>query len=166
MINILTAYNINVKLQQAPLYLIYNHYPAFTPVCHIIGDIMVQHLLRLLSIICLVLGVYTIMSGFFGFDTALPERRDGTQGGSKFQSSSTNDTFALSGIGAGEEEDLAVYTWGENYDDGLLDGGDTFNDETFGDAGPVGKAISWLVECWALNRWFRPRFFFLRATSP
>ncbi|KAI0675738.1 topoisomerase II-associated protein PAT1 [Trametes maxima] len=41
------------------------------------------------------------------------------------------------------QEDLAVYTWGEeSYDglgDALLEGGDELNDETFGLSGPVGK---------------------------
>jgi DNA topoisomerase 2-associated protein PAT1 len=44
--------------------------------------------------------------------------------------------------GSGGGEDLAVYTWGEeSYDglgDALLEGGDDFNDETFGGSGPVG----------------------------
>lgn len=82
------------------------------------------------------------MSGFFGFDTALPERKDALhpQQGFGFQPSNANETFALTGVGAGEEEDLAVYTWGENYDDALLDGGDDFNDETFGGVGDVGKS--------------------------
>jgi DNA topoisomerase 2-associated protein PAT1 len=42
-----------------------------------------------------------------------------------------------------EQEDIAVYTWGEeSYDDlgdALLEGGDELNDETFGGSGPVGK---------------------------
>lgn len=75
------------------------------------------------------------MSGFFGFDTALPER-GGQGGGAKqqfqgFQSSNVDQTFALGG--AGEEEDLAVYTWGEGMGGGLMEGGDDMNDETFGD---------------------------------
>ncbi|KAI0046018.1 hypothetical protein FA95DRAFT_1680073 [Auriscalpium vulgare] len=41
------------------------------------------------------------------------------------------------------EEDLAVYTWGEeSYDglgDALLEGGDELNDETFGSSGAVGR---------------------------
>jgi len=43
----------------------------------------------------------------------------------------------------GEQEDLAVYTWGEDSYDGLGDalqeGGDELNDETFGGTGEVGK---------------------------
>jgi DNA topoisomerase 2-associated protein PAT1 len=42
-----------------------------------------------------------------------------------------------------EQEDLAVYTWGEeSYDelgDALLEGGDELNDETFGGTEQVGK---------------------------
>jgi len=48
--------------------------------------------------------------------------------------------------GKGEQEDLAVYTWGEDsYDelgDALLEGGDELNDETFGGTGEVGKFLS------------------------
>jgi DNA topoisomerase 2-associated protein PAT1 len=40
------------------------------------------------------------------------------------------------------DEDVAVYTWGEESYDGLGDalqeGGDDLNDETFGTAGPIG----------------------------
>jgi DNA topoisomerase 2-associated protein PAT1 len=43
----------------------------------------------------------------------------------------------------GPDEDLAVYTWGEDSYDGLGDalqeGGDDLNDETFGSVGTVGK---------------------------
>ena len=43
-------------------------------------------------------------------------------------------------------EDLAVYTWGEESYDGLGDalqeGGDELNDETFGSTGPIGDACS------------------------
>jgi DNA topoisomerase 2-associated protein PAT1 len=42
-----------------------------------------------------------------------------------------------------QEEDLAVYTWGEESYDGLSDalqeGGDELNDETFGGTGEVGE---------------------------
>jgi hypothetical protein len=45
--------------------------------------------------------------------------------------------------GKKEQEDLAVYTWGEESYDGLGDalqeGGDELNDETFGEAGQVGE---------------------------
>ena len=41
------------------------------------------------------------------------------------------------------DEDIAVYNWGaEDYDglgNALQEGGDDFNDETFGGTGPVGK---------------------------
>lgn len=43
----------------------------------------------------------------------------------------------------GPDEDLAVYTWGEDSYDGLGDalqeGGDDLNDETFGSVGAVGQ---------------------------
>ncbi|KZT65665.1 hypothetical protein DAEQUDRAFT_731228 [Daedalea quercina L-15889] len=49
----------------------------------------------------------------------------------------------LEGEGRGPQEDIAVYTWGEQGFDGLGDqlqeGGDELNDETFGGAGEVGK---------------------------
>src|ERR1700761_3841303 len=42
-----------------------------------------------------------------------------------------------------EQENVAVYTWGEDSYDGLgnalLEGGDELNDETFGGTGEVGK---------------------------
>ena len=42
-----------------------------------------------------------------------------------------------------EQEDLAVYTWGEDsYDvlgDAVLEGGDELNDETFGSTEDIGK---------------------------
>ncbi|KAK7686235.1 hypothetical protein QCA50_010455 [Cerrena zonata] len=45
--------------------------------------------------------------------------------------------------GGGQQEDVAVYTWGEESYDGLGDalqeGGDELNDETFGGGGSVGK---------------------------
>jgi hypothetical protein len=44
----------------------------------------------------------------------------------------------------GEQEDLAVYTWGEDSYDGLGDalqeGGDELNDETFGGTGEIGES--------------------------
>ena len=46
----------------------------------------------------------------------------------------------------GPDEDLAVYTWGEDSYDGLGDalqeGGDDLNDETFGSVGTVGQYFS------------------------
>ncbi len=81
------------------------------------------------------------MSSFFGFSTELPERRVPSTGGQQFSgfpASSTKETFALSG--AGEEEDLAVYTWGEGLDNNLLEGGDDLNDETFGGSGNVSES--------------------------
>ena len=82
------------------------------------------------------------MSGFFGFPTELPERRgpplnQPSLGG--LQAANAQDTFAFSGAAAGEEEDIAVYTWGEGLNDDPLDGGDDdLNDETFGGEGVVG----------------------------
>lgn len=82
-----------------------------------------------------------IMS-FFGFDSALPERRDGPphQQQQRGRFATDNDTaFALPG--AGEEEDLAVYTWGEGMGGTLLEGGDELNDETFGNLGDLGECL-------------------------
>ena len=49
----------------------------------------------------------------------------------------------LEGGLSGAQEDVAVYTWGEDSYDGLGDalqeGGDELNDETFGLSGPVGE---------------------------
>ncbi|THH13058.1 hypothetical protein EUX98_g9763 [Antrodiella citrinella] len=50
----------------------------------------------------------------------------------------------LEGSRAGaQQEDVAVYTWGEDSYDGLgealQEGGDELNDETFGGSGAVGK---------------------------
>jgi hypothetical protein len=77
------------------------------------------------------------MSGFFGFDTSLPDGRQGAPGGTVhgFQARADADSFL--GAGAGVEEDLAVYQWGEGMDVSLLEAGDDFNDETFGDIGDM-----------------------------
>lgn len=76
------------------------------------------------------------MSGFFGFDTAMPDDRRAHQG-SGFQAGA-EDNFDFSGLGgAGEEEDLAVYQWGDA-SASLLEGNDDLNDETFGGAGDFG----------------------------
>jgi DNA topoisomerase 2-associated protein PAT1 len=78
---------------------------------------------------------------FFGFDSALPERRDlpgqagQGQAGFGFQGNTANQAF-----GAGEDEDLAVYTWGQDNGASLLEGGDDMNDETFGDVGPISES--------------------------
>jgi len=78
--------------------------------------------------------------------TVLPERRnrDGEQQPQQPSFDSLQqDDFAQTGA---EEEDLAVYTWGEEgYDglgDALLEEGDDFNDDTFGgeDDPPVGQS--------------------------
>ena len=55
---------------------------------------------------------------------------------SSFPSSNTHQIFALSG--PGEEEDLAVYNWGDGLTGNLLEGGDDLNDETFGGSEPIG----------------------------
>lgn len=64
----------------------------------------------------------------------LPERRDRPP-------DADNGGGAL--LGGAEEEDLAVYTWGEDDYDGLGDAldeeGDDLNDDTFG-AGPIGPS--------------------------
>ena len=93
------------------------------------------------------------MSGFFGFDSALPERRDQPphqqqgrqqqQPFSGFQASNLDQTFGASN-NQGEDEDLAVYTWGQG--GSLMEGGDELNDETFGDFGDVGE--SRMTNCW------------------
>ncbi|KAI5124196.1 hypothetical protein M0805_005047 [Coniferiporia weirii] len=52
--------------------------------------------------------------------------------------------------GLREEEDIAVYNWGEDGYDGLgnalQEGGDDLNDETFGGAGPVGKDFDFTAQ--------------------
>lgn len=51
----------------------------------------------------------------------------------------------LGGSGTDPDEDVAVYTWGEESYDGLGDvlqeGGDDLNDETFGTSGPIGTYL-------------------------
>jgi len=48
--------------------------------------------------------------------------------------------------GSDPDEDVAVYTWGEESYDGLGDalqeGGDDLNDETFGSSGPIGTVLN------------------------
>jgi len=82
------------------------------------------------------------MSGFFGFDAQLPERRGPAQQNQQFngfQSTNIDQTFSLPG--AGEEEDLAVYTWGDGNGASLMEGGDELNDLTFGGSGPISKFL-------------------------
>lgn len=75
---------------------------------------------------------------FFGFDTALPDdpraKAQGQGQQSQFASRADQDTFGS--FDRAGEEDLAVYNWGEG---GLLESGDDFNDETFGDTGDFGE---------------------------
>jgi DNA topoisomerase 2-associated protein PAT1 len=83
---------------------------------------------------------------FFGFDTNLPEHR-GSQKQQSRPGFATNDSTSF-GQGfqqpnAGEEEDLAVYNWGDGGATNLLEGGDDMNDETFGDVGDVGESRDW-----------------------
>lgn len=68
-----------------------------------------------------------VLMSFFGFqENNLEEERQRIRNG-----------------GSGANEDVAVYTWGEESYDGLGDalqeGGDDFNDETFGGTGSVGE---------------------------
>ena len=80
------------------------------------------------------------MPSFFGFSTELPERRGPSTSRQQFNGFTGNDTDQMFGLsGAGEEEDLAVYTWGDGGN--LLDGGDDMNDETFGGAGDTGEFL-------------------------
>ena len=52
--------------------------------------------------------------------------------------------FLEGGLTGAKQEDVAVYTWGEeSYDglgDALLEGGDELNDETFGNTGDIGAS--------------------------
>jgi DNA topoisomerase 2-associated protein PAT1 len=61
--------------------------------------------------------------------------------------------------GLGQSEDLSVYTWGEQSYDGLgealEEGGDDFNDETFGGTGPVGQS-SLFSSVWNFSESFGP----------
>jgi hypothetical protein len=80
---------------------------------------------------------------FFGFDTALPDdpraaaRQSGRPAGQQAFFGAQHDPFgALDN--AGEREDLAVYTWGEDQPEY---GTDMVNDETFGDEiGEIGQS--------------------------
>lgn len=106
---------------------------------------------------------------FFGFDVTLPRDRPtgGAGGGGARIADLRRDEFdptfdptldddiddgpeedptvldaKISALTAGAQEDVAVYTWGEEDYDGLGDrldeAGDTFNDDTFG-IGNVGE---------------------------
>ena len=94
-------------------------------------------------------------NSFFGFDNQVDleaEKRRFLQGG-------------------GQNEDIAVYTWGDDSYDGLGDalqeGGDELNDETFGGTGAVGGfqfdscsfggllAVEWLIGgCFGFRKGF------------
>lgn len=86
---------------------------------------------------------------FFGFDTTLPQhkgqqqeiQRSQQQQQQKQSRFATNDSTSFGGgFPEQEEDDLATFTWGEGASTNLLEGGDEFNDETFGDAGDVGMS--------------------------
>ncbi|KAJ3011132.1 hypothetical protein NUW54_g2274 [Trametes sanguinea] len=53
--------------------------------------------------------------------------------------------FLEGGLSGAPQDDVAVFTWGEDSYDGLGDalqeGGDELNDETFGISGPVGEHL-------------------------
>ena len=76
---------------------------------------------------------------FFGFETSSieDEKRRFLEGGAK----------------GAQQDDVAVYTWGEESYDGLGDvlqeGGDDLNDETFGGSGPIGQCyiVAGLLNC-------------------
>lgn len=78
---------------------------------------------------------------FFGFDTGLPgdprAQPKPAQAGPGFHAHADTDAFNAGLGGAGVEEDLAVYNWGEG-DTSLLEGGDDLNDETFGNFDDIG----------------------------
>ena len=79
---------------------------------------------------------------FFGFDNNVAIERD-------------RDAFR-NGNGSMADDDIAVYNWGAADYDGLgsalQEGGDDFNDETFGGSGPVGQSlllslvVSWVTD--------------------
>lgn len=54
--------------------------------------------------------------------------------------------FLEGGLERARQEDISVYTWGEDSYDGLgealQEGGDEFNDDTFGGSGAVGMSTS------------------------
>lgn len=63
--------------------------------------------------------------------------------------------FLEGGLSGANQEDVAVYTWGEeSYDglgDALLEGGDELNDETFGATGDIGASSCPTVSCTCLD---------------
>lgn len=81
---------------------------------------------------------------FFGFDTALP-RDKRSEGGNAFDSFDPTGDFdneesldaKIKALAAGAQEDVEIYTWGQEGYDGLGDkldeSGDDLNDDTFGD---------------------------------
>lgn len=87
---------------------------------------------------------------FFGFDTSLPGDKRGARG--NHAQNALDPTFdneesldaKIKALAAGAQEDVEIYTWGQEGYDGLGDkldeSGDDLNDDTFGDiAGDVGK---------------------------
>jgi DNA topoisomerase 2-associated protein PAT1 len=96
---------------------------------------------------------------FFGFDTTLPQHKGSSQqqqqrpqqAQSGF-ATNDNSTFGqgFNTQNAVDEDDLAVYNWGEGAPTNLLEGGDEMNDETFGDIGDIGMLVQILsVDCMA-----------------
>ena len=94
---------------------------------------------------------YNTMS-FFGFDTSLPgdpranrANRANQSSHNAFDPTFDNDESLdakIKALAAGAQEDVEIYTWGQDGYDGLGDkldeSGDDFNDDTFGDV-DVGK---------------------------
>ncbi|SPO28397.1 related to PAT1 - topoisomerase II-associated protein [Ustilago trichophora] len=90
---------------------------------------------------------------FFGFDTSLPgDKRGGGAPRTNYSQNAFDPTFdneesldaKIKALAAGAQEDVEIYTWGQDGYDGLGDkldeSGDDFNDDTFGDFGAdVGK---------------------------
>ncbi|PWN43326.1 hypothetical protein IE81DRAFT_322622 [Ceraceosorus guamensis] len=73
---------------------------------------------------------------FFGFDTTLPGKVSGAG------ETGLEGKFRNTSLGAGAREDVEIYTWGQDGNDGLGDlleeEGDDFNDDTFGFGGAGG----------------------------
>jgi hypothetical protein len=77
------------------------------------------------------------MSGFFGFDSSLPERRGPPTQQQQFQGfQSTNNDQSFAQSSGPVDDDLAVYNWGDGNGASLMEG-DEYNDETFGGSGPM-----------------------------
>ncbi|GAC99644.1 topoisomerase II [Pseudozyma hubeiensis SY62] len=87
---------------------------------------------------------------FFGFDTSLPGEKRGANRTNYSSQDAFDPTFdndesldaKIKALAAGAQEDVEIYTWGQDGYDGLGDkldeSGDDFNEDTFGDV-DVGK---------------------------